>query len=138
MKKVPTRKRPCRICKRWFMPNPRLKERQKTCGDPQCKRQWHKKMCKKWNRENTDYFKSNYLQKKLEAATGANAAQSLSFQPGRSPILLPKSRLNSGLPLKYVQEVIGIQHVVILEYFAQLLSRRFQDVISRQVFVNTS
>ena len=138
MKKVPTRKRPCRICKRWFMPNPRLKERQKTCGDPQCKRQWHKKMCKKWNRENTDYFKSNYLQKKLEAATGANAAQSLSSQPGRRPILLPKSRLNSGLPLKYVQEVIGIQHVVILEYFAQLLSRRFQDVISRQVFVNTS
>ena len=138
MQKATTRKHPCRICRRWFMPNPRLKERQKTCGDSMCKRQWHKKMCTKWNRENSDYFKSNYLQKKLEAATGANAAQSLSSQPGRSPILLPKSRLNSGLPLKYVQEVIGIQHVVILEYFAQLLSRRFQDVISRQVFVNTS
>jgi hypothetical protein len=27
------RKRPCRVCRRWFMPNPRLKDRQMTCGE---------------------------------------------------------------------------------------------------------
>ena len=26
------KKRPCKICRRWFPPHPRLKERQKTCG----------------------------------------------------------------------------------------------------------
>lgn len=35
-------KRPCRICKKWFFPNPRLGDRQKTCGTPECQRQWHK------------------------------------------------------------------------------------------------
>lgn len=136
MQKTTTRKRPCRICRRWFMPNPRLKERQKTCGDSMCKRQWHKKMCAKWNRENSDYFKSNYLQKKLDSAMVANRA--LKSRHPTEPFTLTKSRFVSGLPLKFVQEVIGIQHVVILQYFDQLLNRRFQELITRQVFVNTS
>jgi hypothetical protein len=72
MRKMLIRKRPCGICRRWFMPNPRLKDRQKTCGTSQCKREWHRKMCRKWNRENADYFTTNYLQKKLEAATGCS------------------------------------------------------------------
>ena len=44
MTRSPTRKRPCRICKRWFMPHPRVKDRQKTCGNPPCQREWHRKM----------------------------------------------------------------------------------------------
>lgn len=40
------RKRPCRICRRWFAPNPKLRDRQMTCGDPACKREWHKKACR--------------------------------------------------------------------------------------------
>ena len=116
------KKRPCRVCRRWFMPNPRLKDRQKTCGDFQCKRQWHRKKCAEWNKNNPDYFKSNYLQKKLDAT------------PAKIP--QPKSRLKSGLPLGYVQEVIGIQHLIIIEYFGQLLFRRFQEVFSMQVVVN--
>lgn len=104
------RKRPCRICGRWFAPHPRLKDRQKTCGDTLCKREWHRKQCARWNKRNAHYFKSNYLQKKLDAA-----------QPC-------KSRFKSGLPLPYVQEVIGAQQLIIIEYLSQLLLRRFQDV----------
>jgi len=69
MAKTPTRKRPCRICRQWFLPDPRLKERQMTCGQTECQRQWHKKKCAEWNRKNSDYFKANYLQKKIDAAT---------------------------------------------------------------------
>jgi hypothetical protein len=129
MRKTLTRKRPCRICRRWFVPNPRLKDRQKTCGRPQCKREWHRKMCEKWNRENADYFRSNYLQKKLDSATGGDQ-NSITFQP--------KSRFKSGLPQRHVQEVIGIQHLVIIEYFSQLLYQRFQEVLARQMLENTS
>ncbi len=137
MRKTLVRKRPCRICRRWFMPSPRLKDRQKTCGRPQCKREWHRKMCEKWNRENADYFRSNYLQKKLDSATGGDQSTT-TFKPESSVSVLPKSRFKSGLPQRYVQEVIGIQHIVIIEYFSQLLHRRFQEVIARQVLVNTS
>ena len=137
MRKTLTRKRPCRICRRWFMPNPCLKDRQKTCGRSQCKREWHRKMCEKWNRENSDYFRSNYLQKKLDSTTGGDQS-STTFPPESSVSELPKSRFKSGLPQRYVQEVIGIHHLVIIEYFSQLLYQRFQEVLTRQVLVNTS
>ena len=122
------RKRPCRICRRWFMPNPRLKDRQKTCGDPDCQRRWHKKKCAEWNRRNPDYYKSNYLQKKIIAATETQR---------QSPSLKLNHRLKSGLPLSYVQEVISIQHIIIIEYFGQLLVRRFKEVLRSQPTVMT-
>jgi len=117
------KKRPCRICRRWFMPNPKLKDRQKTCGDPDCQREWHRRKCAHWNKTNPDYFKANYLQKKFEAQDPKGSPQ-------------PANRLKSGLPLQYVQEVIGIQHLTIIEYLGQLLFRRFQEVLRVQLHVN--
>ena len=46
------------------------------------------------------------------------------------------NRLKTGLPQKYVQDTIGTQHLVIMEYLAQLMVRRFQDAITIQVPVN--
>jgi hypothetical protein len=68
------------------------------------------------------------LAKKLNAAMESTKASkaSKSLQPKSKSIVVPKSRLKSGLPLSYVQEVIGIERLVILEYFGQLLVRRFQ------------
>ncbi len=122
------KRRPCRICRRWFAPNPRLKDRQKTCGAAQCKREWHRKKCSEWNKKNTDYFRTNYLQNKLNAASPSETT---------SKILPVKGRFKSGLPLPFVQEVIDIQHLIIIEYLAQLLFRRFQEVLRGQAVVNT-
>ena len=130
------RKRPCRICRRWFLPDSRLKDRQMTCGDAQCKRQWHCKKCTEWNRKNREYFRSNYLQRKLDAA-GTSAVASKPFEPMDKLMGQPRSRFRSGLPLEYVQEVIGVQHLIIIEYLAQLLMRRFQGVLRGQVIGNT-
>ncbi len=130
------RKRPCRICRRWFSPHPRLEDRQMTCGDPKCKREWHKRKCAEWNRKNSDYFKTNYLAKKLEAVT-QHEQISASPEPKNRPIPLLKSRFKSGLPQEKVQEVIGAEHVVIIEYLSQLLLKRFQEVIMAEVTVKT-
>ncbi len=35
---MPQRRR-CPFCRRWFHPHPRLKQRQKTCGRPACRRE---------------------------------------------------------------------------------------------------
>jgi len=117
-------KRPCRICRRWFIPHPRVEDRQRTCGDPRCKREWHRKKCAEWNRKNAEYFRSNYLQKKLDAL------------PGRGTRGFP-IRFHSGLPHDKVQEVIGIERLVIMEYLAQLLWMRFQELIRVKVTVRT-
>ncbi len=121
-------KRPCRICRRWFIPHPRVEDRQMTCGDPRCKREWHRKKCVEWNRKNADYFRSNYLQKKLDTLIQAK---------GRARFFPVKSRFRSGLPHEKVQEVIGIEHLVIMEYLVQLLVRRFQELMRVKVTVRT-
>jgi hypothetical protein len=114
MSNRPMGKRPCRICKRWFRPHPRVKDRQKTCGDPQCQQEWHRRKCAEWNRNNVDYFKTNYLDKKLEV-TG-----------------IPRSRLKTGLPLGYVKGRIGSQQMIIIEHLSQLLMRRCRHLIEQQ------
>jgi len=107
-----------------------------TCGDAYGKREWHRKKCQEWNRKNKDYFRSNYLHKKLDALSrDEKTTQPL---PPESKCLVPlKSRLHSGLPLSYVQEVIGIQNLIIIEYLAQLLVRRFQEALQGQPLVTT-
>ena len=130
MSKIPNCKRPCRICRRWFLPNPRLKERQMTCGRPECQRQWHKKKCAQWNQKNTDYFKTNYLQKKIDTATQCRGDPG-KIQPEKH-LKVPASRMKTDMPLAYVTEVIGVQLVIIHEYLAQLLDRRWQKAIHAQ------
>ncbi len=121
-------KRPCRICRRWFAPNPKLKDRQMTCGDPACKREWHKKACRQWNRENRDYFRANYLQKMFAARSGTTPRPHTMQSPG--------GLSKTGLPLEFAQEAIGLQHLIIIEYLAQLLVRRFQEALRSQLVVN--
>jgi hypothetical protein len=122
------RKRPCRICRRWFTPHPRVGDRQKTCGRPHCKEEWHRKKCTEWNRKNPEYFRSNYLHKKLDGVG----------RPERVGGVCPvRSRFRSGLPHEKVQEVMGVEPLVIMEYLVQLLLRRFQEVIRVKVLVKT-
>ena len=109
-----TKKRPCCICQRWYTPHPRLKDRQRTCGDPGCKKEWHRQKCAQWNKRHADYFKANYLQKKLDSKNQV------------------KTRLKIGIPKDLVQEVIGLQNLVIMEYLAQLILFRFKEVINAQ------
>jgi hypothetical protein len=122
------RKRPCRICHRWYIPHARVGDRQMTCGDPGCKRQWHRKKCADWNRKNTEYFRANYLQKKLDALSQPQSVG------GVCPV---RSRSPSGLPREKVQEVMGIEQFVIIEYLVQHLVRRFQEAIRVEVTART-
>ncbi len=116
-----SRKRPCRICRKWFFPDPRVGDRQKTCGAKKCQTKWHGKKCTEWNQQNPAYFKEIYLGKKLAAIDEADAKH-VSF-----------SVKSNQLPRKLIQEVIGAQHLVIIEYVNRLLSKSFQEEILCQV-----
>jgi hypothetical protein len=114
------------VCKRWFRPDARLGDRQKTCGDAACKREWHRRKCAEWNKNNPDYAKANALQRKIEAAKNqADSGQQTSSGGSRTL-----------LPLGYAKEVIEVQFAVILEYLGQQLLRRLQEVIKSQAIVN--
>ena len=66
MSKSSPLKRLCCICRKWFLPDVRQKNRQKTCDNPECRRKHHRRQCAKWNEKNKEYFQSNYLNKELE------------------------------------------------------------------------
>ena len=100
-------KRPCRICGRWFRPDPRLGERQKTCG--------------RWNRQNRSYFKEIYLRRRLERSAGGSPSRYLASRS-----------LPLDFPGEVIQEVMGRQPAVIIEYLLRLLIREVQEVINAQ------
>lgn len=130
-----SRKRPCRICRKWFCPDPRVGERQKTCGDEVCQKQWHAKKCREWNKRNPAYFYEVYLSKKLSVMKESTADdhQPPTLIRRRSDPSLPLPATSSPLPRDLIQEVIGTQAIVIIEYMVRLLLNSFQEKTRRQL-----
>ncbi len=122
------KKRPCAVCRRWFRPHPKVKNRAVTCCDPQCQQEWHRRQCQKWNRRNKTYFRSNYLQKKLEHATELEPfgerelPQATLRQPSNidSP---PKSTLEP------TSNIFESHLIIIIDYVIHVHFRRFQKLI---------
>lgn len=129
-------KRPCRICRKWFTPDPRLGDRQKTCGKESCIRKWHAKKCSEWNKKNRSYFQAIYLSSKLESSKTPSQSDNRpppSSNPDKNcPIRSPSSRSTPQLPGDVIQDVIGVQPLIIIEYVVQLLVRSFKEVIRAQ------
>ena len=136
MRRGKNRTRPCRICRKWFCPDPRVGERQKTCGDKDCQDKWHAKKCAEWNKKNPAYFREIYLNKKLavvkESSRSGDSDPPLSNTSSRDFSALPWAKTRQ-IPRDLIQEVIGPQPLVIIEYMDQLLIDRFQEVMRRQL-----
>jgi hypothetical protein len=49
------RKCPCRICRRWFYPDPRAGDRQRACSNPNCQTARRRKSQANWRAENPGY-----------------------------------------------------------------------------------
>lgn len=118
MPRACTRKRPCRICRRWFLPDPRQIGRQKTCGRAECKREHHRRQCRQWNRKNPDYFKANYLSAKLAKTRDPPVVAK------NREVNIPLSRIKLGLQTDVVVEIIGPRHLIIMEYIIEQIMQR--------------
>jgi hypothetical protein len=49
------RKKPCRICRRWFQPDARAGDRQRACGKPECQTARRQKTQANWRKRNPEY-----------------------------------------------------------------------------------
>ncbi len=125
------RKRPCCICRRWFTSDVRQRGRQKTCSET-CRKELHRRSCARWNTENRDYHKANYLSDKLEQANKSppnlNPAK-----PTKQEKQLPQSRNHLSLPRAVIREQIGTIHLIILEYVLEQVLRREHAVSCKKV-----
>jgi hypothetical protein len=109
-------KRPCCICRKWFLPDVRQKGRQKTCS-PDCKRELHRRQCQAWNKKNKAYFKNNYLGRKLEKTVDqqtASTSTKISLSRQTQPVL----------PIEIIVTKYGIEPAIIAQYLAaQIVSQ---------------
>ena len=67
---MPKKKR-CAFCRRLFVPDPRLKERQTTCGRQECRRRRKRQSNEHWRSLHSDYFRGMYPQQKEVYGTRA-------------------------------------------------------------------
>jgi len=77
------RKCRCRICGRWFRPQPQAGSRQRACSAPGCQRERHRRACVRWHRANPDYDREDRLRRRLrrEGHPGAGDARGGPLDP---------------------------------------------------------
>ena len=106
------RKRPCRICRRWFRPDVRVGDRQRTCGEPDCQRTRRQKTQASWRARNPGYATAHRI-------TQRNQDQSA--EPLRTP-----SPLNR-LPWDLAKDQFGGQGADFIGVLGTLLLRTAKD-----------
>lgn len=113
-----SRKKPCCICRRWFLPDVRVGKRQRTCGRPECREAHQKKRQASWRARNPGYFIGRRIQ--------LRAASSQKPEP-----LRPCSPLAS-LPWDIAQEEFGAKGADFVGTMGKLLLQAAKSQLSRQ------
>ena len=109
-----TRKRPCRICLRWFYPDPRVGDRQRSCGNPECQSGRRQKTQANWRAKNPSYAAAYRIdQRHPEPASDP--------EPLRLPALLEK------LPWDIAKDEFGGKSVDFIAVMGILLLRAAKD-----------
>ncbi len=123
-------KRPCSICHKWFQPDVRQKNRQRTCGRSKCQKELHRRNCSNWNKRNKEDLANNYLEKKLEQVESKIVTEN-NKEPPPDPIhsevvkiLLPTSPFV--LPVEIITKEYGIKSLVIIHYLVRKIISQCQ------------
>jgi hypothetical protein len=114
------RQRPCRVCRKWFRPDPRAGDRQHTCDAPACQRERHRRACAAWHRSNTDYDREDRLRRRLHREVTPLVTDPLAVPP--------MARLDR----EAARDAVGLEVMVVLEVVAQLLWTATRDAVVAQ------
>ena len=118
------KKRPCSICRRWFLPDARVGDRQRTCGSSACQQARREQTHRAWREENRDYDRD----RRWRLAIGAAKADPTCGPPGpHAPAPM------SGVPWEVVQTEMEVEGRVILAGVVRVMGSFVQTEIRRQV-----
>lgn len=115
------RKRPCSVCRRWFLPDSRVKRCQKTCG-PACRSKWEARRQARWRERNPDYEAHRRLQSQLAGRDGGAAVS-----------IRPPPEILARVPWILVQTAMGAKEAVVIGFLLRLLDRRLQTAIRERI-----
>ena len=100
------RPRPCRFCRKWFRPDPRVGDRQHACSAPGCQTTRERTQQAAWRKRNPDYQRARRLQSRGPDADA---------DPPVAPPPLDR------LPWDLAQTQFGVQGAEFLGQFGRLL-----------------
>jgi hypothetical protein len=120
-------KRPCCICRRWFVLDRRVGRRQRACSAPTCQTARRARTQASWRRRNPDYFIAHRIQRRrLEAEEVGGAVL---------PLVLPPPL--SQLPWDVAQEAFGVAGTDFLGHLGRVLLGAAQDQKAGQMLDST-
>jgi hypothetical protein len=105
-------KRPCRICRKWFLPDPRVGARQRACSSAECQSQRRSETQASWRKRNPEYFIARRIVERDTAAAPS---------PLRVPAPLSK------LPWDLAQDQFGVQGTDFIGVMGRMLRGYAQD-----------
>ena len=108
------RKRPCRICGCWFIPNMRAGNRQKVCSRPSCQRERHRRNCANWRRRNPHHDREGRLRDKLRSDSTRSIA--------------PMAQID----WEAARDSVGLEAAVLTEEMAEVVVNWTRDLVARQ------
>jgi len=111
------RKRPCRICRRWFVPHPRAGDRQRVCGAVGCQRERHRRACAAWRARESEAERRHRLRQRVRSARPPQGQS----DPARSVVRWD-----------VVRDAVGLEVAVILEEMLSVLEDVVRDAVSGQ------
>ena len=126
-------KKRCRgVCRRWFIPDPRVREWQQTCGEAECRAAYQRRKQARWRARNRGYAVDWRLGKKIEQAAAAEKARAEAQQAGTQPLppeaqvapaVPPGPAILAAVPWDIAKTVMGVQGAVLLGHLAQVSVR---------------
>ena len=116
-------KRPCSICRHWFVPDRRVGRRHCACSAAACQIARRARTQASWRRRNPDYFIAHRVQRRQLKADEA--------QGGVPPLVLPPPL--SQLPWDLAQEEFGVAGTDFLGHLSRVLLGAAQDQKAVQV-----
>ena len=120
-------KRPCCICRHWFVPDRRVGRRQRACSATACQVARRAKTQATWRRRNPDYFIAHRLQRRRVKAEDPKAEV--------PPLVLPPPL--SRLPWDLAQDAFGVVGTDFLGHLGRVLLGAVQDQKAGQVIDST-
>ncbi len=105
-------KRPCRFCRKWFLPDPRVGARQRACSSAECQRNRRFETQASWRKRNPGYF----ITRRIDERNAAEAP---------SPLRVPAPL--SQLPWDLAQDQFGVQGTDFIGVMGKLLLGHAQD-----------
>ena len=91
------RKRPCRICRRWFVPDRRVSTRQHACSSAECQQARRARTQASWRRQNPEYMNEWRLDQRRAEESAGRAPASLAMPPPLRALAWERAREEFGL-----------------------------------------